>query len=284
MATLLRRDGFLGKWVRTFVSPYDEEQGYPAPGTDGGVAAGSEKPLNVATTSEGALIPQRDKLLVFRALTGIDTVPALTRAGHSRRLAPNRGIYNRVVRAEQQCGMSYHITSTLINVCLGTQIVVAAILTALGAADGPHTAVTAFGAINTIIAGILTYVKGSGLPDRLKHHKEEWKRIREHIEQREREFCLADCPLDAYEEVQIVEEMYRSVKARLEAGQNPSNSGGTTVTSPSEAAPGIMRSRSVLSPTNSTVMRPHPRPESRPDHASIVPRSDTKSTHDVIGP
>ncbi|KFA75778.1 hypothetical protein S40288_07907 [Stachybotrys chartarum IBT 40288] len=204
--------------VRRIVSPYDqEEQGYPPTATEGSVAGLNEKPLNVATTDQRALIPQHDKLLVFRALTGIDTVPALTRAGHSARTAPNLGIYTRVVRAEQHCGWTYHVVSLLINICLGVQIVVAAILTALGAADGPHAAVTAFGAINTIIAAILTYVKGSGLPDRLKYHKDEWKQVREYIEQREREFCLIDCSLDAQEEIMIVEEMYKSVKARLEA-------------------------------------------------------------------
>jgi hypothetical protein len=114
----------------------------------------------------------------------------------------------------------------LINTCLGTQIIVAAVLTALGAADGPHSAVTGLGAINTIIAGFLTYLKGSGLPNRLKYHEIEWKAVREHIEQREREFCMADCRLDVEEEIRIVEDMYEQVKAELEANGHPGSSRG----------------------------------------------------------
>jgi hypothetical protein len=261
--------------VRRIVSPYDqEEQGYPPTTTEGSVAGLNEKPLNVATTDQRALIPQHDKLLVFRALTGIDTVPALTRAGHSARTAPNLGIYTRVVRAEQHCGWTYHVVSLLINICLGVQIVVAAILTALGAADGPHAAVTAFGAINTIIAAILTYVKGSGLPDRLKYHKDEWKQVREYIEQREREFCLIDCSLDAQEEIMIVEEMYKSVKARLEAGKNPAGSAGPATINSNEAAPVHGRPRSVLSPSAYAHRSQH-----RTDRMSAGPPSEFRSDH-----
>lgn len=54
----------------------------------------------------------------------------------------------------------------LISVALIMQLIVAAALTALGAADGNHGAVTVFGGINTVIAGFLTYLKGSGLPNR----------------------------------------------------------------------------------------------------------------------
>ncbi|OJJ31228.1 hypothetical protein ASPWEDRAFT_176318 [Aspergillus wentii DTO 134E9] len=186
--------------------------------------------INVATTNAGSLIPPGDKLLVFRALTGIDSVPALTIPHHNPRTAVNVGIYARVVSAEQKVAKRYRFFSILINTCLGIQIVVAAALTALGAASGPHSAVTAFGAINTIMAGILTYLKGSGLPDRLKHYQNEWRNIREYIEQREREFCLDGCLLDVQEEIQIVESMYEGVKREIEAtksGEHSNNSGGS---------------------------------------------------------
>ncbi|EYE91795.1 uncharacterized protein EURHEDRAFT_425275, partial [Aspergillus ruber CBS 135680] len=171
----------------------------------------------ITQTDRNHLIPPEDKLLVFRALTGIDTVPALTIPHHSDRHAPNVGIYERVVRAEQSADSRYRFFSILINVCLGIQVVAAAAITALGAASGPHSAVTAFGALNTIMAGILTYLKGSGLPDRLKHYQNEWRNIREYIEQRERELCLVGSELDVQEEIQIVERMYEGVKREIEA-------------------------------------------------------------------
>ncbi|KAE8346963.1 hypothetical protein BDV24DRAFT_174542 [Aspergillus arachidicola] len=174
------------------------------------------KRLTIARTEANALIPPSDKLLVFRALTGIDSVPTLNTLHHYNRTVPNVGIYARVVEAEQTTAKRYRFYSILINTCLAVQIVVAASLTALGAASGPHSAVTAFGAINTIMAGILTYLKGSGLPDRLKHYQNEWRNIREYIEQREREFCLDGCELDVQEEIQYIEHLYEGVKREIE--------------------------------------------------------------------
>ena len=188
----------------------DEEQGHA-------------KRFAVDTNHPDSRIPPNDKLLIFRALTGIDSVPALTQGGHLLRSAPNVGIYTRVVRNESKAARGYRLFNALINTCLGIQIVVAASLTALGAASGPHSAVTAFGAINTIMAGILTYLRGSGLPDRLKGYQNKWKNIREYIEQREREFCLVGCDLDVQEEIFIVESMYQSLKAEMESTKSSSD-------------------------------------------------------------
>ncbi|KAJ5698697.1 hypothetical protein N7462_000702 [Penicillium macrosclerotiorum] len=197
-ATAARNSGMFGSQSNGMP---DEEQG---------------KRFTTSTNNPDSLIPPNDKLLIFRALTGIDSVPALTQAGHLLRSAPNVGIYTRVVNNESKAARAYTFFNYLINTCLGIQIVVAAALTALGAASGPHSAITAFGAINTIMAGVLTYLRGSGLPDRLKSYQNKWKNIREYIEQREREFCLVGCDLDVQEEVFIVESMYQSVKSEME--------------------------------------------------------------------
>ena len=240
-------------WVlNRFLSPHDrEEQGYPQGSSVIGNHTESRPTLNITDIS--TLVPVNDKLLVFRSLTGIDTVPAL-RFGHAARTAPNIGIYSRIVRSERSAGRRHRIFNWLVNACLGIQIIVAAILTSLGAANGPRAAVTGFGAINTIIAGILTYLKGSGLPDRYKYHQNEWKGVREYIEQREREFCLAGCPLDVQEEAQIVEEMYRAIKVELEANRNPgSNTGGGR---PDRPRSGAYRSSSPADKTSKRAERP----------------------------
>ncbi|PVH92234.1 hypothetical protein DM02DRAFT_620061 [Periconia macrospinosa] len=172
-----------------------------------------------------------DKLAIFRHLVGIHSTrsfgPSKTYSNgqpdlsHNNlhfdgRAAPNLGIYNRVCHREQRAKRGYKFAAVLINTCLGTQVVVAATLTALGAANSSHTAVTAFGAINTMIAGILTYLKGSGLPNRIRYYEHEWKRIREYIEQRERDFSRPNCSLDVYEIVRVVESMYEEVKADIQ--------------------------------------------------------------------
>ncbi|EED22289.1 conserved hypothetical protein [Talaromyces stipitatus ATCC 10500] len=171
------------------------------------------------------LIPPDNKLLVFRSLTGIDSVPVLSSHGFfSPRNAPNVGIYTRVVNAEQAAAFRYRVFNILINTSLGIQIVVAAALTAIGAANGPHGAVTAFGAINTIMAGILTYLRGSGLPHKERNIEKAWGQIREYIEQREREFCLENCMLNVEDEIHNIERMYEEVRTQMEAGA--SDSGG----------------------------------------------------------
>ena len=135
----------------------------------------------------------------------------------SGRPAPNFGIYPSVVDQEMKCKKNYKYCSTLINSCLGLQIVVAAALTALGAANGSRGAVTVFGAINTVIAGFLTYLKGSGLPNRLKYFKHEWSKVREYIEQRERDLTCPGVHFDVHEQVDIIRNMYEEVKGDIEA-------------------------------------------------------------------
>jgi hypothetical protein len=158
----------------------------------------------------------RGKLDQFRILTGIHTADTLAVMTILRRPAPNLGIYARTVHAEGRMKLEYEVFSVLINGCLGLQIIVAAALTALGASNGSHKAVTAFGAINTVIAGFLTFLKGSGLPNRLRYYQNEWSKVREYIEQRERDFALSDCKLDVETEVRIVEQMYDEVKQDVE--------------------------------------------------------------------
>jgi hypothetical protein len=160
-----------------------------------------------------------DRLAIFRRMTGIDS--GLAHRSNKKlgvhRPGPNRGIYQHVVEEENAAKYKYLLFSRLINGCLGLQIIVAAALTALGAGDGPHAVVTVFGAINTVIAGFLTYLKGSGLPNRPKFFQTLWSELREFIEQRERDFGREDCRLDVDDVVREVEGMYNDIRAEIEA-------------------------------------------------------------------
>ncbi|MCJ1239414.1 hypothetical protein MMC14_007410 [Varicellaria rhodocarpa] len=158
----------------------------------------------------------RDKLATFRRITGITSGQAHK---DEHRPAKNVGIYARVVRNEKQAQDAFKLSSHLINGCLALQLIVAAALTALGAGDGPHAAVTVFGAVNTVIAGFLTYLKGSGLPNRHKFYASSWGKVREYMEQREREFEREDCPLDVEEVIRKVEDMYEEVRQDVEANE-----------------------------------------------------------------
>ena len=127
-----------------------------------------------------------DRLSVFREEVGIVDVLSLG-PKVLKRSAPNIGIYQRVVSAEKNARLQYYASASLINSCLLLQIIFAAIITALGAANGSHAAITGVGAANTVIAGLLSFTKGQGLPNRLLQYQNTLRKVREYIEQRERD-------------------------------------------------------------------------------------------------
>lgn len=104
------------------------------------------------------------------------------------------------------------LTTFIVNYFFLLQIILGAGLTALGAAGGPSVAITVLGATNTIIAGILTYLKGQGLPARLEQSHNLLRTLREHIEERERELTEPGSQLDVDEVVQSIVQMYKEVR------------------------------------------------------------------------
>lgn len=169
---------------------------------------------NTIAPSETAItsyeVPPR--LLKFQKLVGICS-PAVLRVNPAlARPAPNEGIYKRTVNEEARVKFQYAVSSYMVNTFFMLQIIVGAALTALGAAKGPPAAVTFLGAVNTIVAGLLTYLKGQGLPTRLEQYLHLLRTLREHIEAREREFLEPECPLDVDDEIESVTKMYQEVR------------------------------------------------------------------------
>jgi len=152
-----------------------------------------------------------DKLSIFREQIGITDVLTLGPPS-SKRSARNVGVYKRVCSEERHARIEYYASATLINMCLILQIIFGAVLTALGAASGSHTAITAFGAANTVIASLLSFTKGQGLPNRLRQYQNTLRKVREYIEQRERDFSQLDCKLDLDHEIKTIVEMYENTR------------------------------------------------------------------------
>jgi len=160
--------------------------------------------------------PHRNiQLTIFREIVGINPTPALDFAS-TQRPAENKGLYRRTCQAESKVRLQYYACAATFNICFLLQIVVAAALTALGAANGPHLAVTVLGAVNTVIAGILTYLKGQGLPNRLRQYQRELRKVREYTEERERDFSRLDCTLNLDDEIAIIYRMYEAVRQNQE--------------------------------------------------------------------
>ena len=159
--------------------------------------------------------PPPPKLVKFRNLTGIDT-PGNIKQDYRQRPAKNIGIYSRVVSEEKKTQVQYYIMASVIEASFLSQIVVAATLTALGAADASYIAITVLGSINTVIAGIQTYLKGQGLPNRLRQYEFGLRKLREYIEDRERDFSHADCPRNVDHEIADIAAMYKAVRQTAE--------------------------------------------------------------------
>ncbi|KAG8629336.1 hypothetical protein KVT40_003201 [Elsinoe batatas] len=70
----------------------------------------------------------------------------------------------------------------LSNTLLLSQVVLGAALTALGAAAANHILITVFGAVNTIIAGLVAYLKSRGQPMRARMYREDLERLVDEIE------------------------------------------------------------------------------------------------------
>lgn len=176
---------------------------------------------SILDLEEGETMPQAstnlnapDKLKIFRNIVGIHSVPP--EPGHERRPAENQGTYKRLVDAEIKARLQYYFSSSVINFCLLAQIVIAAALTALGAANASHTAVMILGSANTVIAGGMTYLKGQGLPERLMQYANGLRKVREYLEERERQFMRPDCKLDVDQEARVILRMYEAVRQKAE--------------------------------------------------------------------
>ncbi|RYP54798.1 hypothetical protein DL768_000526 [Monosporascus sp. mg162] len=220
----LMRLAFQRKARPGLAAPIDEESAVNANKEPSRVSAAMSSDAGLAgmplpRNGRSYLIPTDDPLTMFRLMVGIVTSDQLGFTVSSpvgTRPAANIGIYARVVHSEQTAKDSFKVFSAVVNACYFLQIVVAAGLTAMSAGGARQGAITTFGAINTVIAGFLTFLKGSGLPGRLKYYGNEWKKIREYIEQRERDFAREGCTLDVYEVVKTIEKMYSNTKQDIE--------------------------------------------------------------------
>lgn len=156
-------------------------------------------------------------LTIFRTAIGINTTPDYTRS--TTRSAHNRGIYARTCRAERSAHALYITTTLLLNTCLLLQVLIAACLTALGAANASHITITVLGVLNTAIAFVLTFMQGKGLPG---NHQREWGALtglRELIELRERELGVGGDAkgTDVKEVLREVVDAYHGVRRGAES-------------------------------------------------------------------
>lgn len=105
----------------------------------------------------------------------------------------NRGLYDRCISTDMKMRSMYAISHYLISFLYLLQILVAATLTAISASPEVGTApVTVLGAINTVLAGILAWLNGQGMPQRYRRARDNFREVVKAIEAAERMFAEID--------------------------------------------------------------------------------------------
>ncbi|KAL9530469.1 hypothetical protein SMMN14_06003 [Sphaerulina musiva] len=95
---------------------------------------------------------------------------------------PKDTLYHRAIEHRQSQARIYTFTSALTNTLLLTQVVLGASLTGMGASQSPGWLITVFGALNTIIAGLVAFLKSRGQPMRARMFRDDLNRVVDEIE------------------------------------------------------------------------------------------------------
>ncbi|CAK3935923.1 hypothetical protein CB0940_09159 [Lecanosticta acicola] len=95
---------------------------------------------------------------------------------------PKDSLYYRAIQHGKMQGRMYAFTSALTNTLLLSQVVLGAALTGLGASDSSRVLITVFGALNTVIAGLVAFMKSRGQPMRARMFRDDLDRVVDEIE------------------------------------------------------------------------------------------------------
>lgn len=167
-----------------------------------------------------------ERLAMFRRALGINAgLPTDdgSRSGptleEGRRTAT--GIYRQVLREQRAKAIQHHILAALLYACHFAQIIIGAVLTALGPSAAAHSvAITLLGAANTVVAGVLALIKGQGLPERLRHDEVEFRRIQDWIEETEALIAAGVVGRDRHEVGRLVELAFKKYNAAKASEEN----------------------------------------------------------------
>ena len=135
----------------------------------------------------------------------------------------NDGYYQRAVDEQLKASVLYNIFNIFFTFVYLLQICIAAIITALSAYQGHRITLTILGAVNTVLAGLMAYFKGMGLPNRLRKSRDQFDHVRIYAEYKERQFgeyvhfgkVVSDSSitsLDPWIEADTVRKLYEAAK------------------------------------------------------------------------
>ncbi|TID21028.1 hypothetical protein E2P81_ATG05653 [Venturia nashicola] len=127
-----------------------------------------------------------------------------------------KSLYGRALRAKAEQSLTYAFTAGISNTLLLSQVVLGAAVTGLGASASSHILITVFGALNTIIAGVVAYLKSRGQPMRARMYRDDLERVVDEIENSEVMWLGISKGVHGYDDINIDEQVtVRSEVARL---------------------------------------------------------------------
>lgn len=167
--------------------------------------------------------PNDENLVIFRRALGINSHLSTSTEGgtleQGRKAAV--GVYRAVLHEQTTKKRQHRIVGVLIYLCYFAQIVIGAVLTALGPAAAHHAlTITILGAVNTIIAGVLALMKGQGLPERLRKDEIEFRKLQDWIEETESLLAVGIIGRDRKEVGFLVEVAFKKYNAAKASEEN----------------------------------------------------------------
>lgn len=168
--------------------------------------ADERTPLLLNTDSSSTTIPKHPHLgktdihTQFIALVGVpaSNVPTTTKPTTTW---PKSSLYGRATRQLRSQSFTYQFTAALSNTLLLSQVVLGAAVTGLGASASSHIIITVIGALNTVIAGLVAYLKSRGQPMRARMYRDDLERVVDEIENSEVMFLGISNGVQGYEDV-----------------------------------------------------------------------------------
>ncbi|KAI1418849.1 hypothetical protein F5Y12DRAFT_780955 [Xylaria sp. FL1777] len=175
-------------------------------------------------TPAGLPIPSdnSENLLIFRRALGINMQHDADAGGtleEGRKSAI--GIYRTVIETQTRMIIQHSLLTAFLYLVYFAQIIIGAALTALGAtAVRSAKVITILGAFNTVLAGVLALIKGSGQPQKLGKDRIGYRRLQDWIEETEALLAVGIIGRNRKEVGLLVESAFKRYNAAKASEEN----------------------------------------------------------------
>ncbi|KAJ8127568.1 hypothetical protein O1611_g6068 [Lasiodiplodia mahajangana] len=164
-----------------------------------------------------------ENLLIFRKALGINVHRDVTDTNGT--LEDGRktaiGIYRTVIETQTRMIIQHALLQAFLYFVYFTQIIIGAALTALGATSAQNqTVITILGALNTVLAGVLALIKGSGQPQKLGKDRIGYRRLQDWIEETESLLAVGVIGRNRKEVGLLVESAFKRYNAAKTSEEN----------------------------------------------------------------